>query len=259
MTDTLPVRPPAVAGQFYPADSGHLAHEVDALLAAAPFGPPARAYVVPHAGYQYSGSTAAHVYRGLRARRIVLIGPSHFLAISGCAVPAAAAWRTPLGTMPIDVDAGDALVSAGLVARHDSPHAAEHSLEVQVPFLQRTVGSGVPVLPIAVGRATADEVAAVLAACAHGAVVLCSTDLSHYLDESAARVADTRTLEAIAELDPTKIGTVDACGAFALRGLLRWAASESLVPALVHRTTSADHGGDPHRVVGYAAVAMVRP
>ncbi len=284
------VREPAVAGQFYPADPGALARMVEQLLDAV--GVPdddelAAAYVVPHAGYRYCGPTAAHVYARLRrhagrVRRIVLVGPAHRVPLTGCAVPTTARWRTPLGEVPIDpaatvlagatpapgvTPAPGAGPAAGsrLAAADDAPHAPEHSLEVQLPFLQRVLGQrvpggAVPVLPVAVGRSTVDEVIAVIAAAVAadraGTVVLCSTDLSHYLPEAQAKEQDARTAAAVLALDPSRVGVRDACGVFALRGLLGWARGTGLTPSLLQLSTSADTGADPGRVVGYPAFAL---
>ncbi|MBO0870411.1 MAG: AmmeMemoRadiSam system protein B [Micromonosporaceae bacterium] len=258
------VRPPAVAGRFYPADPAALGALVDRLLAAVPVPagePLAPAYVVPHAGYRYSGPTAAHVYARLavragQVRRVVLVGPAHYVPVRGCVVPAAPAWRTPLGEVPVD-DAGRAAV--GLVA-DDEPFAPEHSLEVQLPFLQRVLPPGVPVLPVLAGVSTVDEVAAVLARLVEvggaGTTIVCSTDLSHYLNQPAAQAQDARTAAAITDLAPERIGTRDACGVFALRGMLGWARRTGLRASVLHRCTSADTAGQPERVVGYCACAV---
>ena len=166
---TVTARPPAVAGQFYPSDPAALARTVDDLLAAVPAGPvaPATAYVVPHAGYRYSGPTAARAYVALRAqsagvRRIVLIGPAHFVPVQGCALSGAAQWHTPLGAVRLDTDTRAALVGAGLAVVDDDAHAPEHSLEVQLPFLQRVLDPLPPVLPVVVGPVSPDEVAAMV-------------------------------------------------------------------------------------------------
>jgi len=194
-------RRPAVAGQFYPADRDQLAESVDAMLAAVEIdGTPApAAFVVPHAGYRYSGPTAAYAYARLQGRgdvdRVVLLGPAHFVPLHGCAVPAADTWLTPLGEVALDVSGAEALVAAGLATRDDEPHAPEHSLEVQLPFLQRVLHS-FRLLPIAVGVSSMDSVAACVAGAltdldtAGRTVVICSTDLSYYLDEDMVNVHD---------------------------------------------------------------------
>jgi MEMO1 family protein len=261
------VRAPAVAGQFYPANPQTLAGLVDSMLDAAPLVAEsvAPAYVVPHAGYRYSGPTAAFVYGRLRAhadevRRIVLIGPAHFAPLRGCATPSTLEWSTPLGRISIDAEGCAALARDGHATVDDGPHTTEHSLEVQLPFLQRSLRPDVVVLPVVVGASTVDEVAEMITAAVgdgpEGTVVLCSTDLSHYLDEATARRQDERTVEAVLGRSPDEIGVRDACGVFALRGLVAWAARENLKPHLLYRCTSADTAGDPARVVGYAALAI---
>ena len=153
------VRPAAVAGRFYPGDARALREQVRHLLDAVTVPddePPAAAYVVPHAGYRYSGPTAAHVYARLRAAaggvdRVVLAGPAHHLPVRGCVVPTVERWATPLGEQVVDVAGARALVAAGWAVAGDAPHAPEHSLEVQVPFLQEVLRPGVPLLPVVVG------------------------------------------------------------------------------------------------------------
>jgi AmmeMemoRadiSam system protein B len=263
------IRPPAVAGLFYPADPAALADIVDRLLDSvavpaaeppAPAEPPPVGFVVPHAGYRYSGPTAAHAYarlRGVAVTRFVIVGPAHRVPVRGCVVPSARGWATPLGTVPVDVDGVAALADAGLATVDDVPLAWEHSLEVQLPFLQRIARRPFAILPVAIGQSTVDEAAAVLGAAAGaGGVLLCSTDLSHYRDEAAALAQDAGTVRAILELAPERIAVRDACGFFALRGLLGHGRAAGLRPTLLDRTTSARVTGDTGRVVGYAAVAF---
>lgn len=267
--DNVRTRPPAVAGRFYPGQPRALAEMVDALLDAVPIPDGdrlGRAYVVPHAGFQYSGPTAATVYARLRRHaeridRVVLLGPAHYVPLSGCAAPATDAWSTPLGAVRVDVGAIQELTAAGRVTVDDRPHVPEHSLEVQLPFLRRALPESVPVVPILVGVCPAEEVSATVAAAlgGPGTVVLCSTDLSHYLDLAAAEERDARTARAVLDLRPDGIGTRDACGVFALRGLVDWARSSGHRASLLHRCTSADTTGDTSRVVGYGAFAFSRP
>jgi AmmeMemoRadiSam system protein B len=264
---TDPVRQPAVAGQFYPADPTVLARTVDGLLAAVEVPedePLAAAYIVPHAGYRYSGPTAAYVYARLRPhapdiRRVVIVGPAHRLPLRGCAVPTTRRWRTPLGEVPVD-DGARALAADGHAHADDEPHLPEHSLEVQLPFLQRVLGGTVPVLPIVVGSSTVDDVVVTIAAAvelaAEGTVVLCSTDLSHYQPDEAARRQDQRTAQAVLDLAAERIGVRDACGVFALRGLVGWARHGGYAPRLLRLSTSAETGGPADRVVGYPAFAF---
>jgi AmmeMemoRadiSam system protein B len=242
---------------------------VDGLLEVAAESEPDRgalapAYVSPHAGIRYSGRTASYVYRRLRphagaVHRVVLIGPAHYRPVRGCAVPTTTRWLTPLGPVTLDVEGCQALVDSGHATADDEPHAPEHSLEVQLPFLQRILGADVPVLPIVTGPSTMEGVADVIEAAGagrDGTVLICSTDLSHYADAAAANAQDERTLGAVLALDPDQIGPRDACGYYALRGLVHWARSRRSVPRLLHRSTSADVTNDTTRVVGYAALSL---
>ncbi len=253
-----------MAGTFYPGDAELLRATVHRLVDAVelpPGEPLAAAYVVPHAGYQYSGPVAAHVYARLRTHaeeleRVVLLGPAHFVRLAGCALSTMDEWLTPLGAVPLDTAARDALLDASDAVADDAPHEPEHSLEVQLPFLQG-LPAVPPIVPIVVGSSTVDEVARVLAAAATpDTVVLCSTDLSHYHDHPTAQRLDRRTVDAVLDLDPDRIGPRDACGVYALRGLVGWAARTGLRPRLLDRRTSTDTGGEPSRVVGYAALAF---
>ena len=257
-------RGPAVAGMFYPAEPARLAAEVDALLsAAAPEPVPAGrlpALVVPHAGYRYSGQVAAVAYAALARRwlpvRAVLLGPSHIVPLTGSAVPRAVEWSTPLGAVPIDPAARERATAVPGVHATDEQHAAEHSLEVQLPFLQRSLDPRLPVLPV-VTAAGPDDVADLLDAVADpDTLIVASTDLSHHLPDPEARRRDRRTLDAVLALDPDRIGPGAACGANALRGLLAWAGRTGRTPTLLSYRTSADATGDRSRVVGYAALAL---
>ena len=270
------IRPPAVAGRFYPGRSDQLAADVrDYLTRPAPRTEPEvpgelRAVVVPHAGYVYSGPTAGVGYRLLvplhdRVRRIMLLGPPHYVPVTGVALSSATAWHTPLGEAPIDTDAvatllaraQDAALTGLSVAVDDYAHQPEHSLEVQLPFLQ-TVLPGVPVCPLLVGTPDAEAVAQLLddAWSDPGTLLVVSTDLSHYHPEPVARRQDARTAEAIRRADVGAIADDDACGARALRGVLRLTAVTGARVRVLDLCTSADTAGDSHRVVGYGAFAI---
>lgn len=255
------VRRPAVAGAFYPAAPGALAAMVDGLLARWPEpGPRPRALVVPHAGYVYSGPVAAAAYATLRegppVRRVVIAGPAHYVPLAGRAVPRSDAWATPLGEVPVDAGLRD--LARRLGARvDDAPHLPEHSLEVQVPFLQRLLGEGLSILPVVVGDGPVNASAACLYALAADAdLLVISTDLSHYEDDRTARRLDAATLDAALSRDPAAIRDDGACGLFALRAALAWARDTDLDVRLLAYGTSADTGGPADRVVGYAALAI---
>lgn len=255
------VREPVAAGLFYPARADALAETVERLLAAADPSLPdgeLRALIAPHAGYAYSGAVAAAAFATLRPQpgglRVALLGPSHYVPLRGAAVTAADAWRTPLGTVPVDADLRDAAVEAGAVV-DDRPHGEDHALEVELPFLQQQGGGTLRVLPIAVGG-TAKESVPLLATLAVDALIVVSTDLSHYHDDATARRLDRRTADVVLALDAGAIRDLDACGADALRALLLHARRAGWASTLLDLRTSADASGDPHRVVGYGAFAF---
>jgi AmmeMemoRadiSam system protein B len=247
---------------FYPADPAALARQLDGMLAAAAKSPPAplpAALVVPHAGTIYSGPVAATAYARLRPhagsiRRVAAFGPVHRVPIRGAAVPEADAWETPLGTVPIDRDLRARAVAKGAVA-DDRPHAPEHALEVQLPFLQRVLQPGFTFLPVVVSEisavAAADLISEFLGE--SGTVVLVSSDLSHYHDLAAARTLDRRTADSVLARNAGAIGGGDACGYYPLRGLVELARRKDLPISLLDLRTSGDTAGDPESVVGYGA------
>jgi AmmeMemoRadiSam system protein B len=258
------VRAPAVAGAFYPGNSAKLAADVKSLVADAPRGaghPQPKAIIAPHAGYIYSGSTAADAYARLEPwrdtiRRVVLLGPTHRVPVRGLAASSAEFFATPLGQVPIDREALDTLADLPQVAVSDPAHAWEHSLEVHLPFLQTVLGE-FSLLPLAVGHASADEVAEVLDRLWGGPETLfvISSDLSHYLAYATACKTDRATCEDILRLDP-HIDPHQACGAYPINGLLVAARRHGLKPEMIHLCNSGDTAGDRDRVVGYAAFAF---
>ncbi len=252
-------RHPAVAGTFYPADPATLATLVDDLLGADPAPPeaPPKAIIVPHAGYRFSGPVAAKVYRHLkplrgRITRVVLLGPAHRVPVPGLAAPTVRAFETPLGLVPLDRGALERASHLPQVHLTDTPHDLEHSLEVQLPFLQTVLGH-FELVPFAVGEATMDEVAGVLDLLWGGeeTLIVVSSDLSHYLDYARAREIDTATTEAIESLAPERIGPWQACGRLPVQGLLLEAKRRGLSVQTVDLRSSGDTGGDRKRVVGY--------
>jgi len=256
-------RPAAVAGMFYPAAPEALRASVHAFLdAAGPDEAPApKVLVVPHAGYVYSGSTAARGYATLRrvagqVRRVVLVGPAHRVAVRGVAIPSVDHFETPLGTLQLDRAALDALAAAPNVVRSDRAHAAEHSLEVQLPFLQEVL-EDFTLVPLVVGEATPDEVADVLERVWGGpeTLVVVSSDLSHYLPYDTARRFDAMTLAQVLELGP-ELDHEQACGATPINALMRLARRRHLRPRLLAACSSGDTAGDRDRVVGYASLAF---
>jgi hypothetical protein len=227
-----------------------------------PSAPAPKALIAPHAGYVYSGPVAASGFARLapareRIRRVVLLGPSHFVPLRGLALPAAAGLATPLGTVPVDAEGAARAARLAPVAVRDDAHAREHSLEVHLPFLQRVLAD-FAVVPLAVGEADPDEVGAVIDALWGGEETLVdvSSDLSHYLDYDAARRRDRRTSEAIEALRWEEIGRDDACGRVAVRGLLWAARRRGLHASTLDLRSSGDTAGPRDQVVGYGAWAF---
>jgi len=270
------VRPAAVAGAFYPAEPGELRAAVERSFGGAHPGEPGvpapKALVVPHAGYPYSGPVAASAYLRLAAgrgtiRRVVLIGPSHRVAFRGVAVSSADVFRTPLGDIPVDDESRRLALATPAAVLDDQPHALEHSLEVQLPFLQTVLDGGgsdsdgpdgFSVLPLVTGACRDDEVAEVLDAVWGGpeTVVVVSTDLSHYHRYADAVELDRRTAGAIVAGQVDGIDDRDACGASGLRGLLVAAGERQMPAELLDLRNSGDTAGDRERVVGYGAFAF---
>ena len=263
------VRPPAVAGLFYAAEPARLRADVEAMLQAARPAvgagdtPPA-ALIVPHAGYVYSGPTAALAWvqaEALRGtvRRVVVLGPTHRVGVRALALPGCRAMDTPLG--PVDVEVPpqvEALADAGLVVTRPDVHAVEHSLEVQLPFLA-VVLPGASVVPLAVGWVSPERAAEAIRPFLgrEDTLVVISSDLSHYLPQVEARRVDDATIDRILALR-ADIDHEEACGATGVDALLLAAAEQGLSPRLLGAATSADTIGTPDRVVGYAAVGFYK-
>ena len=262
------VRQPAVAGAFYPGQETQLLRDVRAMLAQAmsqtdTHAAPPKAIIVPHAGYIYSGSTAALAYARLAAarhsiRRVVLLGPAHQVPVRGLALPGDDYLATPLGELEVDQAAVTELVKLPQVVVRRAVHAQEHSLEVQLPFLQ-TVLEDFKLVPLVVGDATPEEVAEVLELLWGGpeTLLVISSDLSHYLPYRTAQQVDSMTTQAILHLDD-KLTHQQACGGTPINGLLLAARQHGLQPELLGQCNSGDTAGDKSRVVGYAAVAFTQ-
>ena len=261
------IRTPAVAGLFYPADARQLANDVQQYLAQArtdaprPFDLIPKALIVPHAGYIYSGAIAATAYATLRPvsariRRVVLLGPTHRVAVRGLALPGADAFDTPLGRVMLDADAARAIANLPQVSISAEAHAQEHALEVQLPFLQSAL-KDFTLLPLAVGMASAEEVAEVLEAVWGGdeTLIVISSDLSHYLPYSTAQRVDGETAQSILKLQQP-ISHDRACGGTPISGLILAAQQHLLTPHLLDLRNSGDTAGSKDQVVGYAAFAF---
>lgn len=246
------IREPAVSGLFYPAGAEALRRQIEAFLADAESGPHPKAVIVPHAGIIYSGPVAASAYARVipeNTTRVVLIGPSHRVPFHGLAASSAAAWRTPLGDVPLErIDD---------IPVNDIAHEQEHSLEVQLPFLQ-VVLNKFTLIPLVAGSASTGEVAETLRTLWGGpeTLVVISSDLSHYENYENARAMDSAASAAILALDERGLEYDNACGLVPLRGLLRLAKEKGLRPELVDLRNSGDTAGPRDQVVGYGAYAF---
>jgi len=261
------VRHPAVAGSFYPARPELLREAVERCLVQA--APPAlggrlRALIAPHAGYVYSGPVAGSAYAVLAGvspppRRVVILGPSHFVPFAGLALPESDQLETPLGTVPVDPLADTLPERFAQVIRSERAHAREHSLEVHLPFLQCVLSDGFTVVPLAVGRASPAEVAETIELFWEhpDTLVVVSTDLSHYLPAEEARAVDARTSRLVVAEEVEGLEPDMACGQQPLAGLLLAARRRGWSVALLDLRNSGDTAGDPDRVVGYGAFAVV--
>lgn len=248
------IRMPAVAGMFYPEGITELRAAVEGYLAEAGDGgaPSPKAVIVPHAGYIYSGPVAASAYariEGGSIRRVVLMGPSHRVYLSGTASSSASAWHTPLGDVPVEAPSG--------IPIFDEAHAQEHSLEVQLPFLQ-VILHEFTLMPLVVGDATKKEVAAILESLWGGkeTLVVISSDLSHYESYDIARQMDAAASDAITGLNPSGLHTENACGRIPIRGLLQVAEQRGMQAELLDLRNSGDTAGSRDQVVGYGAYAF---
>lgn len=256
------IRPPAVAGTFYPADADILTGDLRSLLDGQPdAGLAPKALIVPHAGYMYSGPVAASAYASLRPvasriRRVVLLGPTHRIAVRGLALPDTDTFATPLGPIPLDRAAMSAISTLPQVTVNGAAHALEHALEVQLPFLQMLLHD-FTLLPLAVGDASAEEVSEVLQLLWGGeeTLIVISSDLSHYLPYEVSRLIDHNTAQDILKLRPG-ITHEEACGATPINGLLLSARAHHLAPHLLDLRNSGDTAGPRDGVVGYAALAF---
>jgi AmmeMemoRadiSam system protein B len=263
MSDTHHIRPAATAGTFYARDAGTLVDDVRSLLAAAApaHGSAPKAMIVPHAGYIYSGAIAASAYALLAParhliRRVVLFGPAHRVPIRGLALPVAEAFATPLGTVRIDAGAAAAALALPQVTASDVAHNLEHSLEVQLPFLQSVLAE-FSIVPFVVGAVSADKVAEVIDLLWGGpeTLIVISSDLSHYHSYATAQDIDSSTVSEILAFAP-HTDHEQACGATPINGLLLCAKRRGMQIELLDQRNSGDTAGDRSRVVGYASFAL---
>lgn len=256
------IRPATVAGSFYPASSKQLSNMIEqAFKLAAPPPHPRRpkALIVPHAGFIYSGAIAASAYQYIIPyrdviKRIVLIGPSHRVAFYGLALSSADYFETPLGTIEVDQNAQKLLLEIEGVHIIDEAHAAEHSLEVQLPFLQHILGH-FTLIPIVAGDTKPELVSQVIETFwdEPQTLILISSDLSHYHDYESAKILDNATSQAIVHLDLNHLDSNHACGCIGIRGLLYFAQHHEVKASIIDLRNSGDTAGNKDSVVGYGA------
>ncbi len=258
------IRPPAVAGSFYPGQAAALRSAVAGYLKDAPrLGKRPKALIAPHAGYQYSGPIAGTAYAQIESakhpfKRVILIGPSHRVAFQGIALSSAKYFSTPLGDVPVDAGAADILSALSCVSVLDAAHEDEHGLEVHLPFLQETLPD-FSIVPLVVSDATPADVSAVLEKLWSGeeSLVVVSSDLSHYHDYQTARRMDEFTSRAIESLKPDDIEIENACGRLPIQGLLLSAKKRNLKASTIDLRNSGDTAGTRDRVVGYGAYIFI--
>ncbi|MES9905465.1 MAG: AmmeMemoRadiSam system protein B [Sedimenticola sp.] len=255
------IKQPAVAGLFYPSDTDELKADVRRFLAEAKPGAdrPPKALIAPHAGYIYSGPVAGSAYAGLQhssstISRVILLAPAHRLGFSGLARSSARQFRTPLGDIPVDREAIESISGLPQVQLLDAAFAEEHSIEVQLPFLQECLEQ-FTLVPLLVSDATPSQVEEVLELLWGGSetLIVISSDLSHYLDYESARRMDEEATRAIETLHPEALGNNSACGRIPIKGLLLVAKQYHLHAKTVDLRNSGDTAGPRDKVVGYGA------
>lgn len=264
----LTVRRAAVAGRFYPSDPHDLRASLRRFLDEGfkrhlPIAHRPKAIIVPHAGYDFSGPIAGTAYAQLSriadsVSRVILLGPAHFVRFAGLAACDADRFETPLGEVSIDSACVQRLLQLPHVCSLDQAHACEHSLEVQVPFLQEALGSGYAIIPIAVGKASVEEVVETLEETWGGpeTVLVVSSDLSHYHDYVTATQIDQETSDLIEKLRWEELGSSRACGYAGIRGLLEIAKRRGLHVTTLDVRNSGDTSGPQDHVVGYGAYVV---
>ena len=259
----MSIRPAAVAGQFYEASKTRLQAQIGGLSAATSrqSGAMPRALIVPHAGYIYSGTTAAQAYHRLEPlrqtiKRVVLFGPAHRVYLQGMALPSVDAFSTPLGDIPLDREVIERISTMPAVIVSDEAHRQEHSLEVQLPFLQYVLDE-FTLVPIVVGDCDADTVAKLVDELwgDENSLLIISSDLSHFHSYDEAKQIDASTCQRILDKSSDLSGE-EACGARALNGLMRSRYVQSLTVELLSACNSGDTAGSRDRVVGYGAFIL---
>lgn len=262
-----PVRKPVAAGRFYASDPVTLQREVRELLDEAlrtgsrANGTVPKALIAPHAGYMYSGPIAASAYAQIQGaegvRRVVIIGPAHFVTVTGVATTPSEAFRTPLGDVPVDSEVINSLSGLPQVTSRADAHAPDHALETQLPFLQVLL-KDFSIVPLLVGKCAATDMESVLERLWGGpeTLVVVSSDMSHYLSYESAKTADAATAKAIENLNASMVRDDSACGAIPIRAVLSIARKKELEARTLDLRNSGDTAGSRDQVVGYGAFSF---
>lgn len=256
-------REAVVAGLFYPQSAQQLETEVGSFLT--PCSDPEihiQALIAPHAGYCYSGAVAGKAYAYLKSiapviKRVVLLGPSHRVALRGCALCDYEQYSTPLGEVDVEQSSYEQLLTLDEVSLNNQAHSLEHALEVQLPFLQYCLAD-FKLLPIVVGYCRPDTISNILhelKANKPSTLVVVSSDLSHYHPYQQAQRLDNQSINKILNYDNSLAGE-DACGCFAVNGLLDYAKNQKWKIKLIKKANSGDTAGDKQKVVGYASFIL---
>ncbi len=258
------IKHPAVAGLFYPDNPEQLRLQVTAFLKDGQAGriKNPKALIAPHASYIYSGATAGHAYAQLQSvadkiQHVIILAPSHHLPFPGIGYSSAAQFQTPLGCLKANFDAIALIKNLPQVNQIDEAFEKEHSLEVQLPFLQVALGD-VQITPLLISNAHSSEVAEVLEKLWGGdeTLIVISSDLSHYLDYNNAQKKDQEATQAIEQLEPSALAHDHACGQIPVKGLLIAARNHHLHVTTLDLRNSGDTAGSHDQVVGYGAYAF---
>jgi AmmeMemoRadiSam system protein B len=265
MEETM-VRPSAVAGYFYPSSEEQLIKIIKNYIEKANISIKSKpkALISPHAGYIYSGPIAAYGYKSIMPYykdydQIILLGPSHFEFVPGIATAPVDYFETPLGKIPIDKESIKKILPLPYVYQNMDAHKKEHSLEVQLPFLQYIFKEKeFKIIPIAVGKIQPKEIWEILNILYNEKIlIIVSSDLSHYYDYNTAKLLDEKTANAIEELNPYQIHYEQACGRVPIQGLLLFAKQRNLTPIRLDLRNSGDTAGDKRQVVGYGSWCFI--
>lgn len=255
------IRRSAVAGYFYPSNKEILIKQIKNFLenATLKFNYTPYALICPHAGYVYSGPIAGFSYKTLlpnkkNYKNIIILGPSHFEYVNGIAYISAEYFETPLGNAKVDLETLEKIKKLDFLVQNEDAHKKEHSIEVQIPFIQYIFQNDIPILPLAFGKISPEKIKILLETIWNPeTLIIISSDLSHYYDYDTAKKLDKQTSDAILNLDSDAIQYEQACGRIGIQGLLMFAKEKNWKAYLLDLRNSGDTSGSKTQVVGYGA------